>query len=134
MIHSKTISSRNCPEFAEGVVFDPTPGLPGWKRVLDVGLVVLTSPAWLPLMLVISAVIKMASPGPALFRQVRIGRWGRPFTCYKFRTMHARADTRVHQGHLLRLMDSNLPMRKLDSSGDLRLIPCGLLLRTLGSG
>ena len=42
------------------------------------------------------------------------------------------ADTGVHQGHLTRLMDSDLPMKKLDAAGDPRLIPCGLLLRTLG--
>jgi lipopolysaccharide/colanic/teichoic acid biosynthesis glycosyltransferase len=46
--------------------------------------------------------------------------------------MHVHADAGLHKGHLSRLMDSNLPMRKLDSAGDPRLIPCGLLLRSLG--
>lgn len=40
-----------------------------------------------PLMLVIAVLVKTTSPGPVIFRQVRIGRDGRPFEIYKFRTM-----------------------------------------------
>jgi lipopolysaccharide/colanic/teichoic acid biosynthesis glycosyltransferase len=46
--------------------------------------------------------------------------------------MRVNADTGVHQGHFSRLMDSNVPMKKLDSAGDPRLISCGLWLRSLG--
>ena len=57
------------------------------KRLLDmtaasVGLVSLA-----PLLLLISLLIKLDSPGPALFRQERIGRGFQPFHIYKFRTM-----------------------------------------------
>jgi lipopolysaccharide/colanic/teichoic acid biosynthesis glycosyltransferase len=57
------------------------------KRALDivaasVGLVLLS-----PLLLLVSLVIKLDSPGPVFFRQERIGRWFRPFLIYKFRTM-----------------------------------------------
>lgn len=45
-----------------------------------------------PVMLVISAAIRATSRGPALFRQDRVGRDRRPFTCYKFRTMRAGCD------------------------------------------
>ena len=83
-------------------------------------------------MLVLAILIKLVSPGPALFRQERIGYQGKRFTCFKFRTMLVNADTGVHQGHLTRLMDSNVPMKKLDAAGDPRLIPFGLLLRSLG--
>jgi lipopolysaccharide/colanic/teichoic acid biosynthesis glycosyltransferase len=107
-------------------------GIPAWKRALDISLILLAAPFWMPVMLVLSAIIKIASPGPALFRQERIGYLGRRFTCFKFRTMVVNADTRVHQGHLAYLMGSNQPMTKLDSKRDARVIPCGLILRSLG--
>lgn len=57
------------------------------KRLIDVfgallGLLLL----W-PLLLVLTVAIRIDSRGPALFTQQRIGRWGRPFTLYKLRTM-----------------------------------------------
>ena len=105
--------------------------LPWWKRSLDIVCICLAAPVVLPVMVIISAVIKLISPGPALFRQVRIGYRGQRFTCFKFRTMVVNADTGVHKGHLDNLIGSNVPMKKLDTS-DSRLIPCGLVLRSLG--
>jgi lipopolysaccharide/colanic/teichoic acid biosynthesis glycosyltransferase len=57
------------------------------RRVFDVivAVVALTTVA-LPL-LVIAGIVKIASPGPVLFRQARVGRRGVPFALYKFRTM-----------------------------------------------
>lgn len=62
------------------------------KRLFDVlaagaGLLVLA-----PLLLAVALWIKLDSTGPALFRQVRIGRHGVPFEIYKFRTMVDRPD------------------------------------------
>ena len=110
----------------------PACEMPLWKRSLDLLCILVAAPLWMPVMLVLAALIKLVSPGPALFRQERIGYLGKHFTCFKFRTMHVNADTGVHQGHLNRLMDSNAPMKKLDAAGDPRLIRCGLLLRSLG--
>ena len=106
--------------------------VPSWKRFLDCTLIVLTTPVWLPLGLLIAAWVKFVSPGPALFRQERIGHMGGRFRCLKFRTMKVNADTRVHREHLNHLMTSNRPMKKLDTNGDCRLIRGGLWLRTLG--
>jgi lipopolysaccharide/colanic/teichoic acid biosynthesis glycosyltransferase len=106
--------------------------VPSWKRVLDCTLVLLTAPVWLPLGAITAIWVKLVSPGPALFRQERIGHMGARFLCLKFRTMKVNADTTVHREHLNHLMTSNRPMRKLDAAGDARLIPGGLWLRTLG--
>ncbi|MDE3067233.1 MAG: sugar transferase [Verrucomicrobiota bacterium] len=106
--------------------------IPRWKRVLDVTLVLLTLPVTVPLALVIALLIRMASPGPVLFRQQRVGYLGRRFMCFKFRTMHIGADTSTHRGHLDHLMNSDAPMVKLDDRGDTRIIPFGLLLRSSG--
>ena len=48
----------------------------------------------LPLLLAIFAAVRLNSPGPALFRQTRIGRDGREFTLLKFRSMYADAEAR----------------------------------------
>jgi exopolysaccharide biosynthesis polyprenyl glycosylphosphotransferase len=67
------------------------------KRAFDLvaatGLVVVLS----PLLLAIAAAVKLSSPGPVLFRQTRIGRYGREFQVLKFRTMVSDADERKHE-------------------------------------
>lgn len=65
------------------------------KRAADIlssalGLIVLS-----PLMLLIALLVKLTSPGPVLFAQERIGRYGKSFTLYKFRTMVADAEAKT---------------------------------------
>ncbi len=50
-----------------------------------------------PLLAVIALVVRLESPGPALFRQVRVGQGGRSFVMYKFRSMYADADKRIDE-------------------------------------
>jgi lipopolysaccharide/colanic/teichoic acid biosynthesis glycosyltransferase len=59
------------------------------KRALDYSLAAGGLVALSPLMLAIAAAIRLDSPGGALFVQERLGRGGRPFRLYKFRTMKA---------------------------------------------
>jgi len=106
--------------------------VPRWKRVLDITCILLASPVLVPVMLLISVLIKLGSKGPVLFRQERVGHLGQHFTCLKFRTMVTDADTSVHEGHCTRLIDSDLPMVKMDSQGDSRVIPFGRQLRATG--
>jgi lipopolysaccharide/colanic/teichoic acid biosynthesis glycosyltransferase len=103
-----------------------------WKRVLDVLLILLALLFLIPLALFIALLIRIVSTGPVLFRQERVGYQGRRFMCFKFRTMFVDADTTLHQGHLHQLMNSNTPMMKMDSKGDPRIIPFGVLLRASG--
>ena len=100
-----------------------------WKRVLDIFCILLSLPVTLPLMAVVALWIKLASRGPAIFRQERIGRGGRRFVLYKFRSMYAGADASRHAKHFAQLVCSDRPMVKLDLLGDARLIPGGCLLR-----
>ena len=106
-------------------------GIPWWKRMLDVTCILLAMPVLVPLSFLIGAIIKIVSPGPVFFQQERIGYRGRPFMCFKFRTMLVNADPDVHKGHLAELMTSNRPMSKLDGI-DTRVIPGGIWLRALG--
>ncbi|RKU23940.1 undecaprenyl-phosphate glucose phosphotransferase [Candidatus Poribacteria bacterium] len=68
------------------------------KRLIDLvfsafALIVLS-----PLMLTIAIIIRLTSPGKAIFRQERVGRAGKPFRIYKFRSMRADAEEKV--GHV----------------------------------
>lgn len=58
------------------------------KRLLDIALAILGAPIVVPALLISTVAVRLSSPGPAIFRQTRIGRDRRPFTCYKLRTMH----------------------------------------------
>lgn len=77
-----------------GAAAAPRLRLPEATRILDIlgsgiGLVLLA----VPLLIVVSA-IRLESRGPALFRQQRVGRDGRHFTLYKFRSMYTDAEAR----------------------------------------
>jgi exopolysaccharide biosynthesis polyprenyl glycosylphosphotransferase len=62
------------------------------KRVMDVALSALALIVASPFMLIIALLIRMDSKGPIFYRAERMGRKGRMFTCYKFRTMVANAE------------------------------------------
>jgi exopolysaccharide biosynthesis polyprenyl glycosylphosphotransferase len=63
-----------------------------FKRVTDIVLAGAALLLVLPLMAVVAIIIRITSPGPAIFRQVRCGLNGRRFVCYKFRSMCADAE------------------------------------------
>jgi lipopolysaccharide/colanic/teichoic acid biosynthesis glycosyltransferase len=110
---------------------DENSGAPAWKRILDcfgasVGILL-----GLPVCLLVAAYILCVSPGPVLYRQKRIGRWGRPFTFFKLRTMKPSNDCSGHQEHLKGLINSDVPMTKLDALADPRLIPGAQVIRKL---
>ncbi len=64
----------------------------GFKRGIDIVLVLATSPLWLFLAACIWIAVRMDSPGAAIYRQKRIGLNSEEFTLYKFRTMVADAE------------------------------------------
>ena len=65
--------------------------IPVWerrtKRIVDVVVSAAVLAAGLPVWLAVGALVRLSSPGPAIYRQTRVGRDGRPFTMLKFRTM-----------------------------------------------
>ncbi len=67
------------------------------KQILDYVLAALFVLFTVPLFLVIAIAIKIASPGPVFFIQKRVGKDGRMFPFYKFRTMKVNSDDAVHR-------------------------------------
>jgi lipopolysaccharide/colanic/teichoic acid biosynthesis glycosyltransferase len=124
------LSRANALLFA-GMPENPA-SMPAWKRAGDVVFALLALPLLAAGTLLMTVVTSLVSPGPVFFRQQRVGRGGRLFSVFKFRTMRVGADTTVHQNHFKGLIASNAPMLKLDAQGDARLIPGGWLLRASG--
>lgn len=70
------------------------------KRCMDIVLSALLLLLFSPLLLLITVLVKLSSPGPVLFNQVRVGHLLKPFTMYKFRTMYATADHQAHHDYV----------------------------------
>jgi lipopolysaccharide/colanic/teichoic acid biosynthesis glycosyltransferase len=100
--------------------------LPLWKRSLDVvvasGALIIAS----PVMLAIAAGIKLTSPGPVLFKQLRTGLGGKPFRLFKFRTMVVDAEAR--KAALRKFSEQDGPAFKM--THDPRVTGIGRFLRT----
>jgi lipopolysaccharide/colanic/teichoic acid biosynthesis glycosyltransferase len=107
------------------------------KRAVDIAGSLFALILSAPLLIVISAAIKLTSKGPILFRQERVGQNGKPFTFLKFRSMHSTNDHTIHKEYVKRLIagatdtepseGSEQPVYKL--TNDSRVTALGRLLR-----
>jgi lipopolysaccharide/colanic/teichoic acid biosynthesis glycosyltransferase len=90
-----------------------------------------------PIMLAISAGIKLTSKGPVLFRQERVGQYGRLFTVLKFRSMYMQNDCSVHKDYVMKLIRNEAQPTNSEGAGvykltnDRRITPLGKWLRRL---
>jgi exopolysaccharide biosynthesis polyprenyl glycosylphosphotransferase len=99
------------------------------KAVFDYLAAITLLIALSPILLALALAIKLISPGPILFRQIRSGLNGRRFTAYKFRTMVADAEAR--KAEVEHLNETDGPVFKM--SKDPRIIPyLGTFLRRTG--
>ncbi|OPY94477.1 UDP-phosphate galactose phosphotransferase [Bradyrhizobium sacchari] len=103
------------------------------KRALDIAICVLASPMLALVSTGVWIAIHLDSPGPALFRQRRIGRDEKPFTCFKFRTLRHNADENVHREAIRRAWAneplSNDPAAPYKLTDDPRVTRVGRWLR-----
>ena len=73
---------------------------PAFKRTVEKFLALVLLIAFAPFIAFIALLIRLDSPGAALFRQTRIGKDGKPFTFYKFRSMYEDIDRDAHHAFL----------------------------------
>jgi lipopolysaccharide/colanic/teichoic acid biosynthesis glycosyltransferase len=74
------------------------------KRLIDIAGSIAALLICLPVFLAIAVAIKLNSRGPVLFRQVRIGQYGKRFTFLKFRSMYFKNDHSIHEQYVKRLI------------------------------
>ena len=108
------------------------------KRLVDVVIASTALVVLSPLLLLLAVLIKLHSEGPALFVQERVGwderaRTGRIFRLYKFRSMRANSDPRLHREYMARLIKNNSDPASaggsLKMANDRRITGLGRVLR-----
>lgn len=107
------------------------------KRCVDFVLALAAVIVTAPLLGVVALLIKRSSPGPVLFVQDRLGRDGRPFRFYKFRSMEHNSDDAIHRQFVAMFIggdesgcaDSNEGEKCFKMKRDPRITPVGALLR-----
>jgi lipopolysaccharide/colanic/teichoic acid biosynthesis glycosyltransferase len=77
------------------------------KRALDIVLAGTAIIILAPLIAVLALLVRLTSPGPAFFRQERLGLRGRPFTLLKLRSMYANNDDRIHREFVTSLLSGD---------------------------
>ena len=107
------------------------------KRVIDVVGASVAIALLSPVMLATAIAVAASSPGPIIFKQKRVGRHGKPFVFYKFRSMLHNNDDRIHQEFVISLIkgeheridqgDGNKPHYKLKA--DPRITRVGHVIR-----
>ena len=70
----------------------PEPGRRPMKRTFDLLFVLATLPLWLPALALLALAVRIGLGSPVLFRQARVGRYGRIFRLWKFRSMSSARD------------------------------------------
>jgi lipopolysaccharide/colanic/teichoic acid biosynthesis glycosyltransferase len=79
------------------------------KRSLDVVASLLLLILLLPVLVLLALAVRLTSRGPVLFRQERVGRYGRPFVMLKFRSMRVDSDDEAHRAYVTRLLTEAVP-------------------------
>lgn len=92
------------------------------KRIADLLMALMLMPFLLPPLLLIALLVRLDSPGPAFFRQVRIGYRGEPFSLWKFRTMREMPSAELPGEHQAR-------QSAMTRSNDRRITRIGRILR-----
>ena len=97
------------------------------KRLFDAGIAILAIIFTSPIIIGTAILIRLESPGSVVFKQTRIGKLGKPFTCYKFRSMYMDAEDRKQA--LMAQNEADGPVFKMKN--DPRITRVGRIIRKL---
>jgi exopolysaccharide biosynthesis polyprenyl glycosylphosphotransferase len=106
------------------------------KRAMDIAVSLIALVLFSPLFLLIAVIVKLTSKGPVLFKQERLGEFGKTFKCLKFRSMRVNNDLRIHQEFMRSVISGthdghahggNTPVYKM--TNDPRITPVGRFIR-----
>lgn len=86
------------------------------KRIIDLFGSIIGLLCFMPFLAIIGLIIKLSSPGPIFFKQIRFGYHGIPFTFYKFRSMYQNVDDRCHREYVHKLIQGNINETNLGSA------------------
>lgn len=84
------------------------------KRAMDLIIILLTLPMVLPLIALCALAIRLDSPGPVFFVQERVGKGGRRFRIYKFRTLHHNLDNAAHKTFMRAYVNGEIGQNETD--------------------
>jgi lipopolysaccharide/colanic/teichoic acid biosynthesis glycosyltransferase len=87
------------------------------KRLIDIAGSLAALILFLPVMLLIALAIKSTSKGPAVFRQKRLGRYGKGFSFFKFRSMYVDSDSAIHKEYARRFITGARGMEAANGDG-----------------
>jgi exopolysaccharide biosynthesis polyprenyl glycosylphosphotransferase len=96
------------------------------KRLIDIIASILLLLLLMPLFMTIMLLIFLSSPGPVFYKQTRVGRWGKLFTMWKFRSMYCDADARLKEIMAQNEMTGGVIFKM---KNDPRIIPIGRFIR-----
>ncbi len=106
------------------------------KRCIDIIGSALALIVFSPLFALISLGIKLGSKGPVLFKQERLGQYGKPFTVLKFRSMRTDCDVKIHQQYVEQFIAGQVEGKTADGAQpvfkiqkDPRVTPIGRFIR-----
>lgn len=96
------------------------------KRLIDIVASIILLILLMPLFVVIAVLIYQSSPGPVFYKQTRVGRWGKLFTMWKFRSMYLDADQRLKEIRAQNEMAGGVIFKM---KNDPRIFPVGKFIR-----
>lgn len=120
-------SSRSTARTPAAIRLTLNAGISWRRRMIDIAIAGSVLVATAPVFVVIAGLIRRTSPGPALFRQMRIGEGGRPFQILKFRSMDNAAGPDIHREFGEAALATGTDDVKI--TNDARITPIGSFIR-----